>query len=58
MRLELNEMGLSEMNESEMNDSNGGLIPVLAIYACWGVMICCSAVALGMKEALKEHNAK
>lgn len=53
--LELNKMGLAPMEKTEMQEQNGGFLPVVAIYACWGVMVCCSAVALGMKEAYNEY---
>lgn len=54
--LDLNKMGLEPMQKSEMQDVEGGFLPILVIYACWGVMACCAAVAYGMQEALNEHN--
>ena len=53
--LELENYGVSELAYLEQEETDGGLIflPVV-MYACWGVMIGCSAVALGMKHALED----
>ena len=45
---------LQEMSLNEMRETEGGILPIAVIYGCWGVMAVCSAVALGMREALKE----
>lgn len=54
--LELNKYDLVEMDSTEMSEIDGGIIPLVAIGIAWGVMAVCSAVALGMKQALDEKN--
>lgn len=56
--LDLNSYGVQEMDAKAMEEANGGFLPLVAVYACWGIMAGCSAIALGMKEALNEHNRK
>lgn len=54
--MNLSNLNVQELSTKEMRVVEGGFPPL--ILAAWGVMAVCSAVALGMKEALDEHNAK
>jgi lactobin A/cerein 7B family class IIb bacteriocin len=45
---------MKELEKNELMGVDGGFLPLIAIYACWGVMAGCSAIALGMREALRE----
>ena len=47
--MNLENLNLVELNAQEVKEVEGGFIPVL-IYAAWGVMILCSAVALGLRD--------
>jgi hypothetical protein len=52
--LEIENLGLLELDLIEEKEINGGFLPIIAIYACWGVMAACSAVAIGMGAAGKD----
>lgn len=54
--LELTSLGLEELDTKDALKLEGGVIPFVAIGIGWGIMAACSAIALGMKEALNEHN--
>ncbi len=56
--LELQSLGLRELDAKEMVEMDGGIIPMVPILVCWGIMTACSLIALGMREALNEHNHK
>lgn len=47
-----------ELSTQELTDASGGFLPLLVMAGCWGVMIGCSAVALGFKQALNDSKAK
>jgi lactobin A/cerein 7B family class IIb bacteriocin len=50
--MNLDNLNLVELNAQEVEQTEGGFLPVLAIGICWGVMVTCSAIALGMKKHL------
>jgi hypothetical protein len=54
--LNLKRFGITELNAEEKVDTNGGFLPLVAILAIDGIMLACSAIALGMNQALKDHN--
>ncbi|QDK82397.1 bacteriocin [Spirosoma sp. KCTC 42546] len=39
-----------ELKSNELVELEGGVIPLVLIGVGWGVMLVCSAVALGLKE--------
>ena len=51
--MNLEKMNLVELNAQEMKEVDGGFLPVIVIGICWGVMLCSSAVAIGMAQANK-----
>lgn len=55
--LNLSDFGMLEITPSESRVISGGFLPVIAYGICWGIMIGCSLVAAGMKEALNEKQA-
>lgn len=55
--MQLDKLKVEELNVQEVKSIDGGAIPV-GIAIGWGLMLACSAVALGFKDALDEHNAK
>lgn len=54
--MNLSTLNVQELSTNELREIEGGIAPL--ILAAWGVMAVCSAISLGMKEALDEHNAK
>ncbi len=54
--MDLKKLNVVELNAQEVKETEGGIAPLILVG--WGIMIACSAVALGMKEALNEHNQK
>lgn len=48
--LELEKFGLVELNAQEQKEVDGGFLPLIAVYVCWGVMLACSAVAIGLRD--------
>lgn len=53
--LELNKLGLAPMEQIEMQDKNGGFLPLVVVYGCWGVMTACSLAAAAFKQRLNEY---
>jgi hypothetical protein len=58
MTLQLENYEVSELSHSEQRETDGGFLPLAVMYACWGVMIACSAVAAGFKQALNDKQAQ
>jgi lactobin A/cerein 7B family class IIb bacteriocin len=48
--MKLENLNLVELNAQEMKETEGGFLPLIAVYACWGVMLVCSAIALGLRD--------
>ena len=53
--LALENYELVEMTADELIEVEGGIIPLVAIGVCWGVMIICSAVCVGIKHAAEDQ---
>jgi lactobin A/cerein 7B family class IIb bacteriocin len=52
--MKIADYNLKELNRDELVKTNGGFLPLAAIFIIDGVMLACSAIALGMKKALDE----
>ncbi len=46
----LDQAEIVELKNNEFTEVEGGVIPLILIGAGWGVMLVCSAIALGLKE--------
>jgi lactobin A/cerein 7B family class IIb bacteriocin len=53
--MKIENYGVQEMNTEETRETNGGFLPLVVIIACDVVMLCCSAVALGMQARLNQE---
>ena len=51
--MNLENLGLVELNAQEVKEVDGGFLPLVVVYACWGVMLVCSAIALGLRDGAK-----
>jgi lactobin A/cerein 7B family class IIb bacteriocin len=54
---DLSTLNCVELTQEETIQAEGGFLPVIAIYACWGVMAAASVVAVGMAGALHDYQA-
>jgi lactobin A/cerein 7B family class IIb bacteriocin len=48
--MNLENLNLVELNAQEQKEVDGGFLPLIVVYACWGVMLACSAVAVGLRD--------
>ena len=48
--MNLDNLNLVELNTQEMKETEGGFLPLLVVYGCWGVMLVCSAIAIGLRD--------
>ena len=51
--MNLENLNLVELNAQEKRETDGGFLPLVAVYCCWGVMLVCSAVALGLRDGAR-----
>lgn len=45
---------MKELEKNELMKVEGGFLPIVAILIIDGIMLACSACALGMNQALKD----
>ncbi len=54
-KFDLSTYEVEEMKQEEMDRIDGGLIPLAVFAGICAIEIACCAIALGMREAMKEH---
>ena len=48
--MNLENLNLVELNAQEVQEVDGGFLPLVVVYACWGVTLLCSAAAIGLRD--------